>query len=97
MILAVAVVVKKARDRVSAIPEQPTEWAEGGGAAWSDEDNPRDDDRTAEPRSGRLVAPDEGAHGDAETNSVATDVGIDGGGAAAEEAAVHLTDEPPFT
>jgi len=28
---------------------------------------------------------------------VATDVGIDGGGAAAEEAAVHLTDEPPFS
>ena len=64
---------------------------------WSDEDDPRDDDRTAEPRSGRLVAPDEGAHGDEETNSVATDVGIDGGGAAAEEAAVHLTDEPPFS
>ena len=64
---------------------------------WSDEDDPRDDDRTTEPRSGRLVAPDEGAHGDEETNSVATDVGIDGGGAAAEEAAVHLTDEPPFS
>ena len=64
---------------------------------WSDEDDPRDDDRTTEPRSGRLVAPDEGAHGDAETDSVATDVGIDGGGAAAEEAAVHLTDEPPFS
>jgi hypothetical protein len=64
---------------------------------WSDEDDPRDDDHTAEPRSGRLVAPDEGAHGDEETNSVATDVGIDGGGAAAEEAAVHLTDEPPFS
>jgi Family of unknown function (DUF5709) len=58
---------------------------------WTDEDNPRDDDHTTDPRSGRLVAPDEGAHGDEE--AVAVDVGIDGGGAAAEEAAVHLIDE----
>ena len=60
---------------------------------WTDEDNPRDDDHTTDPRSGRLVAPDEGAHGDEETDAVAVDVGIDGGGAAAEEAAVHLIDE----
>jgi hypothetical protein len=65
--------------------------------AWTDEDDPRDDDRTQDPRSGRLVAPDEGAHGDAEADSVATDVGVDGGAAGAEEAAVHLTDEPPFS
>ena len=51
-----------------------------------------------EPRDvGRLVAPDEGAHGDAETDSVASDVGIDGGAAGAEEAAVHLTDDPPYS
>jgi hypothetical protein len=60
---------------------------------WTDEDSPRDDDRTTDARSGRLVAPDEGAHGDEETDAVAVDVGIDGGGAAAEEAAVHLVDE----
>lgn len=41
-------------------------------------------------RSGRLVAPDEGAHGDDETDLVAFDVGIDGGAASAEEAAMHL-------
>jgi hypothetical protein len=64
---------------------------------WTDEDDPRDDDRTPDPRSGRLVAPDEGAHGDAETDSVASDVGIDGGAAGAEEAAVHLTDDPPYS
>jgi hypothetical protein len=62
---------------------------------WTDEDSPQDDDRTPDPRSGRLVAPDEGAHGDEETDAVAFDVGIDGGGAAAEEAAVHLIDEDP--
>lgn len=63
---------------------------------WTDEDDPSDDDRTWEPRSGRLVAPDEGAHPDAETDAVAFDVGVDGGAAGAEEAAMHLTDEPPF-
>ena len=60
---------------------------------WTDEDNPRDDDHTTEPRSGRLVAPDEGAHGDEESDAVALDVGIDGGAAGAEEAAVHVIEE----
>lgn len=41
-------------------------------------------------RAGRLVAPDEGAHGDDEAESIGTDVGIDGGAASAEEAAIHL-------
>jgi hypothetical protein len=60
---------------------------------WTDEDSPRDDDHTSDPRSGRLVAPDEGAHGDEESDAVASDVGIDGGAAGAEEAAVHLLEE----
>ena len=47
------------------------------------------DDQVGDRRSGRLVAPDEGAHADAETDLVAEDVGIDGGAASAEEAAVH--------
>jgi hypothetical protein len=46
-----------------------------------------------QPRAGRLVAEDEGAHPDTEPDLVAQDVGIDGGGAGAEEAAVHVTDE----
>ncbi|MEV5437648.1 DUF5709 domain-containing protein [Streptomyces sp. NPDC052682] len=44
-------------------------------------------------RSGRLVAPDEGAHEDEEPALVARDVGIDGAAASAEEAAVHIVDE----
>ncbi|WP_328369180.1 DUF5709 domain-containing protein [Streptomyces sp. NBC_00445] len=44
-------------------------------------------------RSGRLVAPDEGAHEDEESAMVATDVGIDGAAASAEEAAMHIVDE----
>jgi hypothetical protein len=47
-------------------------------------------------RSGRLVAPDEGAHEDEESALVATDVGIDGAGASAEEAAMHVVDEDSF-
>jgi hypothetical protein len=44
-------------------------------------------------RSGRLVAPDEGAHEDEESGLIATDVGIDGAAASAEEAAMHIVDE----
>ncbi|MDX3800775.1 DUF5709 domain-containing protein [Streptomyces sp. AK04-3B] len=44
-------------------------------------------------RAGRLVAPDEGAHPDAVKEEIAEDVGIDGGAAAAEEAAVHIVEE----
>jgi hypothetical protein len=48
-------------------------------------------------RSGRLVAPDEGAHSDDEDELVAADVGFDGAAATAEEAAVHVVDdEEPF-
>lgn len=46
-------------------------------------------------RAGRLTAhdegaQDEGAHDDAEKDMIAEDVGVDGGAAGAEEAAVHL-------
>lgn len=41
-------------------------------------------------RSGRLVAPDLGFGEDAEAELVAEDVGISGGAASAEEAAVHI-------
>lgn len=42
-----------------------------------------------EHRSGRLVEPDEGVRTDDDPQLIATDVGIDGGAASAEEAAVH--------
>ncbi|MEU0335088.1 DUF5709 domain-containing protein [Streptomyces sp. NPDC006193] len=41
-------------------------------------------------RAGRLVAPDEGVHTDTVKEEIADDVGIDGGAASAEEAAVHV-------
>jgi hypothetical protein len=45
---------------------------------------------TADPRAGRLVAPDEGNGADNEKDEVAEDIGIDGAGASAEEAAMHV-------
>ncbi|GGS42645.1 DUF5709 domain-containing protein [Streptomyces griseoviridis] len=44
-------------------------------------------------RAGRLVAPDEGVRADTTKETVAEDVGIDGGAAGAEEAAVHVVED----
>jgi hypothetical protein len=46
-----------------------------------------------DPRAGRLVAEDEGAHESTEADLVASDAGIDGGAATAEEAAVHVVED----
>ena len=43
-----------------------------------------------------LVAEDEGAHPDEEEDLVARDVGIDAGGATAEEAAMHVVEEDDY-
>ena len=61
--------------------EEPEVWAGG------------EDDTEPDPRAGRLVAPDEGAHEDTEKDEVATDVGPAGYASSAEEAAVHVVDE----
>jgi hypothetical protein len=45
-----------------------------------------------QPRAGRLVAPDEGSHGDQESDEIATDVGPAGYASSAEEAAMHIVD-----
>jgi hypothetical protein len=44
-------------------------------------------------RAGRLVAPDQGFGEDTEAELVADDVGISGGAASAEEAAVHIIED----
>jgi uncharacterized protein DUF5709 len=46
-----------------------------------------------EPRAGRLVAPDEGAHADLEKDEIARDVGPAGYASSAEEAAMHIVEE----
>jgi len=58
--------------------------------AISAEDDFLGDGEVGDRRSGRLMAHDQGAHEDAESDMVADDVGIDGGGSSAEEAAVHI-------
>ena len=49
-----------------------------------------DDGEVGEERAGRLVDPNEGIGPDVESDLVGMDVGIDGGAASAEEAAVHI-------
>lgn len=44
-------------------------------------------------RSGRLIAPDEGTYADTDSEMFAEDLGIDGGGSSAEEAAVHIIED----
>lgn len=65
---------------------QHSDWDENA----TDEDITRyEAEAGPDPRAGRLVADDEGAHADAEADLVAHDAGADSGGATAEEAAVH--------
>lgn len=66
-------------------PELPADQPAGGGA-----DGELLDDEVGDARAGRLVEPDQGAGEDREKSAVASDAGVDGGAASAEEAAVHV-------
>ena len=61
---------------------------------WADaiaaEDDWIGDSEVGDARAGRLVSPDEGAHDDTDDQAWGRDVGVDGGAASAEEAAVHI-------
>jgi Family of unknown function (DUF5709) len=59
----------------------------------ADPDSGEVDSEVGDQRAGRLVAPDEGRGEDVDSEMLATDVGIDGAGASAEEAAVHEIEE----
>ena len=54
-----------------------------------------DDGEVGDARAGRLVAPDEGAGEDEDSEMFADDAGIDGAGASAEEAAMHVVNDWP--
>ena len=76
--------------------EEPEVWAQAEEERFDGPDDIRDGDVAGEvgtDRSGRLMAPDEGAHEDAEGGLLAEDEGIDGAGASAEEAAVHTIED----
>ncbi len=73
--------------------EEPDTWES---ADLSEEDRQWDfprNDEVGRARAGRLVAPDRGFGEDSEADCVAEDVGISGGAASAEEAAVHVVDD----
>lgn len=57
------------------------------------DDDILDDGEVGTERSGRLVDPDAGTGEDTEKDLVGEDVGIDGAGASAEEAAVHVVED----
>lgn len=57
------------------------------------EDEVLDDGEVGTSRAGRLVDPDEGFGEDTEKDLIGDDVGIDGAGASAEEAAVHIVED----
>ncbi|HEY4005388.1 MAG TPA: DUF5709 domain-containing protein [Pseudonocardia sp.] len=73
------------------LPESGLEEDEGDGFGdESDTDGELRDDEVGDTRSGRLT---DGGDGVGDHELYAQDVGIDGAGASAEEAAVHLVDE----
>lgn len=57
-----------------------------------DPDYPTGDTEVGDRRAGRLIAPDEGTAEDVDAQLLGTDAGVDGAGASAEEAAVHIID-----
>ncbi|MFF5652347.1 DUF5709 domain-containing protein [Streptomyces collinus] len=75
------------------VPDASAEPAGDGVGDTPDSDGEPVDPEAGTVRAGRLVAPDEGTHADTTKETVATDVGIDGGAAGAEEAAVHVVED----
>ena len=73
--------------------EEPEVWEEAEAERDADILDGPVGGEVGEQRTGRLVAPDEGAHEDVESTMVAEDEGIAGGAASAEEAAVHTIEE----
>lgn len=57
-------------------------------------DEAEPDPEVGDQRAGRLVDPDQGFGEDTEKDLVGEDVGIDGGAASAEEAAMHVIPDP---
>jgi hypothetical protein len=71
------------------VPDVTAPPGDGTGDLPGGEGEPVDPEAGSD-RAGRLVAPDEGVRSHTTGETVASDVGIDGGAAGAEEAAVHV-------
>lgn len=74
------------------LPDGGTWEGDGLGDA-SDTDGELLDDEVGDLRAGRLVASDYGDGIDDDEELYATDIGVDGGAASSEEAAVHVVNE----
>ncbi|MDX3242227.1 DUF5709 domain-containing protein [Streptomyces sp. ME18-1-4] len=74
------------------VPDVGVPEGDGLGDIW-DTDGELLDDEVGDGRAGRLLAPDEGAHEVTESDLFASDRGLDGAGASAEEAAMHVIPE----
>ena len=74
--------------------EVPDVAPDGGDGLGDSEDTDGElvDDEVGDVRAGRLVATNEGYGEDTDEELYASDAGIDGGAASAEEAAVHVID-----
>jgi len=85
--------------------EEPEDTVDNDEESWDENETgadvtrlERDDD--PDPRAGRLAAVEADVYGDGDVRAVqdgellGSDTGIDGGGASAEEAAVHVIDDP---
>ncbi len=73
-------------DQRLAEEEPDVDVTGGDGVDW--DENEMSDEEVGDARSGRLLATDSGVDGEG-TALIARDVGIDGGAASAEEAAMH--------
>jgi hypothetical protein len=81
-------------DERETLDERLAEEEPDVGADLDDEsDDTLDDGEVGDARSGRLVAQNAGEGDDEDSDLWATDAGIDGAGASAEEAAMHVIDE----
>ncbi len=76
------------------VPDVGADRGDGIGDAWDTDGEPVDDE-VGDERAGRLLAPDEGAH-EVRAGLQAFDEGLDGAGASAEEAAVHVIPESAY-
>ena len=74
------------------LPDGAADEGDGLGDS-SDTDGELLDDEVGDERAGRLVAADDGGDADTDAELWARDEGIDGAGASAEEAAVHVVGE----
>ncbi|MEU2332699.1 DUF5709 domain-containing protein [Streptomyces sp. NPDC006654] len=74
------------------VPDLGVPEGDGIGDAW-DTDGELIDDEVGDYRAGRLLAPDEGTHEVTDSDLFASDRGLDGAGASAEEAAMHVIPE----